>query len=238
MNDLNAYFNDIPYPGRGMLLGISADGAHAVAAYFITGRSENSRNRVLVKTDHGIFTQPYDESKVEDPSLIFYSPVHICENMLILSNGTHTDTIYQALISGGTFHEALLNCTYEPDIHSTPRISGLWEYAGQQLSYQLSILYKVRNSLDCMRIFFDYKMLQCGVGHLLHTYNGCNSEPLPPFRGAPVEMALPLEDITTFTDNLWNSLPPDYRVALYTCYAPVHGGALVSELRNRHKIGN
>lgn len=236
MTELNAYINNIPYPGRGILLGISADGAHAVAAYFITARSENSRNRVLVNTAYGISTQPYDESKVEDPSLIFYSPVRMCESKLILSNGTHTDTIYQALLNGGTFHEALLNCTYEPDIHSTPRISGLLEYASKQPSYKLSILYKARNSLDCMRIFFDYKMPQSGVAHLLHTYNGCNSEPLPPFSGAPVEMALPLEDITIFTDHLWNSLPPEYRVALFTCYAPLNGGTPMSELRNRHKI--
>lgn len=229
MVSIEKYLQGAPYPGRGILFGKSADGMHLIASYFITGRSENSQNRILENFEHGIRTQPYDACKIEDPSLIFYTPVRTYKKTLILSNGDHTDTIYQALACGSTFHEALLSRTYEPDVHHTPRISGLLE----QETYQLSTLYKAKSSMDCMRVFYHYGALQNGTGHLLHTYDGCESQ-LRPFHGPPVEAALPQADITTFTETLWTSLSASYRVALFTQYTPVNGGAPIRELRNRH----
>lgn len=227
------YLNSNPYPGRGILLGVSADGSCAIAAYFLMGRSANSRNRVFRETADGIVNEPYDPAKVEDSSLILYTPVRACGDTLIVSNGVQTDTIYETLRAGGEFHEALLRHSYEPDApHYTPRISGLL-YTGSTPGCQMSILYRARGSAECVRLFFRYFGTRPGTGVLLHTYAGGEGGVLQPFSGAPVELCLPEGDAAGCADALWDALDAHNRVALYVRYTPYAGGAARTAIRGR-----
>lgn len=208
-----------PYVGRGIIVGMTPDG-RAVIAYFIMGRSENSRNRVfeILTEDEteksGLYTKPYDISKVEDPSLIIYRAAGNYENMTVVTNGDQTDTILTALENGGTFESALETREFEPDAPNfTPRISAMLTYKDEGFDYKMSILKSVdAEGSDCARYFFNYPA-KPGVGHFIHTYVGDGS-PLPTFQGEPERIAIP-DDIETFASDLWNALDENNKISLY-----------------------
>ena len=202
------------YPGRGIVIGRSKDGTKAVAGYFIMGRSQNSRNRVFVEEGEGIRTQAFDPSKLEDPSLIIYAPVRVLGNDMIVTNGDQTDTIYQAFSEGRTAREALQTRCFEPDEPNyTPRISGVATYTGSDFTYELSILKSSdEKGSGCERFFFSYPSA-CGVGHLIHTYEG-DGQPLPTFTGEPRKIAIP-EGLGTLTEELWQALDEENKVSLF-----------------------
>ncbi|MBQ1619797.1 MAG: IMP cyclohydrolase, partial [Oscillospiraceae bacterium] len=203
-----------PYVGRGIVIGKSADGKKAAAAYFIMGRSANSRNRVFTERDGALFTEPFDASRVEDPSLIIYAAVRSFENKLIVTNGDQTDTVYDALRAGKSFYEALESRAFEPDAPNlTPRISGMLTFVDGDFSYQMSILKSIDpEGSDCARYGFSYPA-RAGLGHFIHTYM-TDGSPLPTFCGEPERVAIP-NDIDTLTDTLWNALDEDNRISLY-----------------------
>lgn len=219
------------YPGRGILLGRSADGAYAIAAYFIMGRSENSRNRVFTQTDDGIRTEAFDLSRAIDPSLIIYHPVRAFGGRLIVSNGDQTDTIWEAIKTGRLSGEALRSRDFEPDApHYTPRISGVLQRDG---SYQLSIL----KSLDgdptcCQRFFYEYTNTPAGVGHFIHTYQQ-DGTPLPSFNGEPRAVSLAGE-LDTLADSIWSSLNDSNKVSLYVSYTNLATGEIKSVICNKN----
>lgn len=234
-SDLHALLRGNSYPGRGILLGRSADNRYAVAAYFIMGRSENSRNRVFVTTEDGIRTQAHDPGKVTDPSLILYHPVRAVRvpggTALVVTNGDQTDTIRDALCRGERFESALRTRTFEPDgPHYTPRVSGLMAPDG---SYQLSILKACGGDpACCCRFFYEYDRPLAGVGHLIHTYEGDGS-PLPSFQGEPRAVALS-GDLPSFAQGLWDSLNEQNRVSLYVRYTDLASGAVSDRIHNRN----
>ena len=216
MTDFFAYVSQRPYPGRGILLG-KTPGGKAACVYFIMGRSENSRNRVFEKTEDGIRTRAFDESKMTDPSLIIYHPVRRIadENgqTMIVTNGDQTDTIRDALAEGRTWLEALFSRTFEPDEPNwTPRVSGVLEPDG---AYMLSIL-RAQNACPncCERFFYTYDAPTAGMGHFISTYEGFGS-PLPSFHGEPVAVEVPELDAKSLADAVWNALDQDNRVSLY-----------------------
>lgn len=217
MTDLFSYLRERPYPGRGILLGTMPDGQSAVA-YFIMGRSENSRNRVFEKTEDGIRTRAADDAKMGDPSLIIYHPVRRVKTpraqVLVVTNGDQTDTLQQALERGGTWLEALSTRTFEPDAPNwTPRISGVMNGDG---SMMLSILKAREGRPDsCRRFYYTYDAVP-GEGHLITTYEGFGT-PLPSFAGEPVDAALTQMTPAELADALWNALDADNRVSLYVC---------------------
>lgn len=219
-----------PYPGRGILLGKSPDGKRSVLAYFLMGRSENSRNRVLAETEDGVKTQPYEKSKVADPSLILYHPVRRVGGRVVVSNGDQSDTIRNCLLAGGTFEEALSTRTFEPDGPNwTPRVSGLTEPDG---SYRLSILKSADDrGSACLRQYFQYPGLP-GTGHLIHTY-AADGNPLPSFQGEPVETAVP-DSADALAALLWDSLNKSNRISLYVCYTDLKTGAREARIINTH----
>ena len=221
-----------PYPGRGILLGRSADGQSAVAAYFIMGRSENSRNRVLVETEDGIRTQAHDPSRMTDPSLIIYHPVRQVGRGLVVTNGDQTDTIRDYLLAGRTFAEALRSREFEPDAPNyTPRISGLLSPDG---SFQLSILKSADGDPSCcLRHFYLYDNPLPGEGRFLHTYQG-DGTPLPSFEGEPVRTALTFPDPESLADELWEALHPENKVALFVRYIRLEDGTYQQVLRNKY----
>ena len=202
------------YPGRGIIIGRSKDGTKAVTAYFIMGRSENSRNRIFVEDGEGIRTQAFDPSKLVDQSLIIYAPVRVLGNKTIVTNGDQTDTIYQAFSEGRTAREALQTRCFEPDEPNyTPRISGVATYTGSDFTYELSILKSSdEKGSGCERFFFSYPSA-CGVGHLIHTYEG-DGQPLPTFTGEPRKIAIP-EGLGTLTEELWQALDEENKVSLF-----------------------
>ena len=214
------------YPGRGIVLGRSADGKRAAIAYFIMGRSANSRNRIFVEDGAGIRTQAFDPSKVEDPSLIIYAPVRVL--------GDQTDTIYEFLEKGSTFSKALETRTFEPDAPNyTPRISGVVRRAGAGMSYELSILKSADGDpQSCRRYTFTYLEPIAGQGHMIHTYSG-DGNPLPSFSGEPKTVGIP-DDIDAFTDLLWSSLNEENKVSLFVRYIDVASGAYESRIRNKN----
>jgi len=218
------------YPGRGILLGRSPDGADGVIAYFIMGRSENSRNRVFAETLDGIRTLAHEETKLTDPSLIIYHPVRQVGERIVVTNGDQTDTIRDQLLSGGTFEGALSTRAFEPDGPNwTPRISGLMEPDG---SYRLAILKSADNrGSTCMRQYFEYPGRN-GVGHLLHTY-ATDGDPLPSFRGEPVEVAVP-GSADALAKLLWNSLNADNKISLYVRYTDLATGESETRILNKH----
>ena len=199
------------YPGRGILFGRSPSG-QAIAAYFIMGRSLNSRNRLFVPEGQGLLTEAYDPSKLEDPSLIIYAPVRMFNQTLIVTNGDQTDTIFDALKRSQSFESALRSRCFEPDAPNyTPRISGVMEFGGG-FSYRLSIL-KADERQCCERQFYEYEQPQPGVGHLIHTYR-CDGQPLPSFEGEPKRISMP-DGLDRIADELWNSLDEDNRISLF-----------------------
>ena len=222
------------YPGRGIMIGKSQDGKHAVAVYFIMGRSENSRNRVFVNDGLGIRTQAFDESKLTDPSLIIYAPVRVLGNKTIATNGDQTDTIYEGLNNQLTFEQALRSPEFEPDAPNyTPRISGVIKQEGENFNYALSILKSANGDpASCQRFTFTYKNPINGQGHFIHTYQG-DGNPLPSFEGEPKLVAVP-NDITEFTRQLWDSLNPDNKVSLFVRYIDLHTGDTISKIVNKN----
>ena len=229
-SDLTALLQDNPYPGRGIVLGRSADGAFAIAAYFIMGRSENSRNRVFVPTEDGIRTQAHDPAKMTDPSLIIDHPVRMAGRGLIVTNGDQTDTVRDYILSGRTFVEALKSRTFEPDDPNfTPRISGLLSPDG---SFQLSILKSADgNPACCCRCFYHYDAPLAGEGRFIHTYQGDGS-PLPSFEGEPVRIALEDPNPDALADRVWTALNPDNKVSLFVRYIRLSDGAYQDAIRN------
>lgn len=224
-----------PYPGRGIVVGESADRKYAVSAYFIMGRSENSRNRVFCEREGGeVVTAPFDESKVEDPSLIIYSAVRQVGDTLVVTNGDQTDTICESLARGGSFAEALRTRAFEPDAPNfTPRISAALHLGDGSFSYEMSILKSADEAGSaCARYFFEYPAC-AGVGHFLHTYEG-NGSPLPTFRGEPERVAIP-SDIDVFTREIWESLDPNNRISLYVRFVDLAAGKAESRMINRNK---
>lgn len=208
---------DNSYVGRGIILGKSKDEKNAVIAYFIMGRSENSRNRVFVENGSEVIIKPFDESKVEDPSLIIYSPIKKYENKLIVTNGDQTDTIYEYLEKGNTFEEALNARCFEPDAPNfTPRISGMINFENNDFTYKMSILKSAdKEGSSCNRYTYSYNSLP-GLGHFIHTYMG-DGNPIPTFMGEPERVEIP-NDINEFVNDIWINLNSDNKISLYVRY--------------------
>lgn len=223
------------YPGRGIIIGRSADGSKAVTAYFIMGRSVNSRNRVFVEDGEGIRTEAFDPSKLEDPSLIIYAPVRVLGNKTIVTNGDQTDTIYELMDKQMTFEQALRTREFEPDAPNyTPRISGIMHVDQGNYSYAMSILKSNNgNGASCNRYTFAYQQPVAGEGHFIHTYQ-CDGDPLPSFEGEPKLVAIP-DDMKAFTDMLWNSLNEDNKVSLFVRYIDIATGEAESVIVNKNK---
>ena len=223
------------YPGRGIVIGRSANGKKAVTGYFIMGRSENSRNRVFVEDGEGIRTKAFDPSKLSDPSLIIYAPVRVLGNETIVTNGDQTDTIYAGLESGSTFETALHSRKFEPDAPNyTPRISGVMKVAGGKYDYQISILKSNNGDPDeCCRYTFSYDNPQSGEGHFIHTYM-CDGDPLPSFEGEPKPVEI-TGDIDEFADMLWSSLNEDNKVSLFVRYIDIENGEVETKIINKHE---
>ena len=221
------------YPGRGILIGCSEDGKNVVTAYFIMGRSVNSRNRIFAEEGEGIRTQAFDESKLSDPSLMIYAPVRVLGNTTIVTNGDQTDTIYDALEAGKTFEEALRTRTFEPDAPNyTPRISGVVEPKADR--YRLSILKSADGDpASTRRYFFDYDAPRPGEGHFIHTYQQ-DGNPLPSFEGEPVPVTIE-GDLETFSWTVWDNLNADNKVSLFTRSIDLETGAVTSLLFNKHQ---
>ena len=220
-----------PYPGRGIIVGKSECGKYAVSAYFIMGRSENSRNRVFVKKNGDLYTEPYDVSKVEDPSLIIYAAVRGCGNNLIVTNGDQTDTIWEYLARGESWEAALRTRMFEDDGPNwTPRISGL---QGKDGSYKMSILKAAdAEGSACARFFYEYPAI-AGLGHFIHTYV-CDGNPvIPTFQGEPERVAL-CDDMEELTDLLWNNLNPDNKISLFVRYTDLATGEYTQRIINKH----
>lgn len=223
------------YPGRGIVLGRSEDGTKAVAAYFIMGRSENSRNRIFVEEGEGIRTQAYDPSKLTDPSLIIYAPVRVLGHRTIVTNGDQTDTVYEGMEKGLTFEQSLRSREFEPDAPNyTPRISGVMEIENGTYSYSLSIL-KSNNGdpACCNRYTFSYENCAAGEGHFIHTYLH-DGNPLPSFEGEPKLVAIP-NDMEKFTNMLWNNLNPENKVSLFVRYIDIATGKYETVIKNKNQ---
>lgn len=221
-----------PYPGRGIVLGKSADGKQAVAVYFIMGRSENSRNRIFTPTEDGIRTEARDPSKMTDPSLIIYHPVRKVGNELIVTNGDQTDTVRDYLLEGRTFAGALKSRAFEPDAPNyTPRISGLLSPDG---SFQLSILKSAEGNPDCCcRYFYHYDAPLPGEGRFLHTYMG-DGNPLPSFAGDPERVALDAGTPEELAEQVWEALNPENKVSLFVRFVDLSDGSHRDVIRNRY----
>ena len=223
------------YPGRGIIIGKSADGKHAITAYFIMGRSENSRNRVFVEDGEGIRTQAFDPSKLTDPSLIIYAPVRVLGNKTIVTNGDQTDTIYELMDKQQTFEQALRTREFEPDAPNyTPRISGIMHIENGKFNYAMCIL-KSNNGdpSSCNRYTFAYENPKAGEAHFIHTYMG-DGNPLPSFEGEPVPVAIE-GDIDAFTSFVWENLNEDNKVSLFVRYIDIATGAYESRIVNKNK---
>lgn len=233
--DLQKALCENTYPGRGIIIGKSADGKNAVIAYFIMGRSENSRNRIFEENeDNGIRTRAYDESKLVDPSLIIYSPVRQLANELIVTNGDQTDTVYDYIKNGKMFEEALRTRTFEPDPPNwTPRISGIVSFADGDFSYKMSILKSNDgNEASALRYFWEYAQPVAGEGHFIHTYK-CDGNPIPSFEGEPEKVKIG-NDLEAFTEMLWTSLNADNKVSLFTRFVNLETGAAETKIINKH----
>ena len=222
------------YVGRGIVVGKTEDGTKACAAYFIMGRSNNSRNRVFTLRDNALYTEPFDASKVEDPSLIIYAAVRQYENNLIVTNGDQTDTIYDGIAAGKTFSAALESREFEPDFPNlTPRISAMLTFDKKDFTYQMSILKSAdEKGSACNRYTFSYPALS-GLGHFIHTYV-CDGNPIPTFQGEPERVAIP-NDIHAFTDSLWTALDEDNKISLYVKYIDLTTGEAEERLINKNK---
>ena len=235
MLDLSQELKSNAYPGRGIVIGKSKDGKSAVTAYFIMGRSENSRNRVFLEEGRGIRTEAFDPSKLTDPHLIIYAPVRVLGNKLIVTNGDQTDTIYELMDKQYTFEQALRTREFEDDAPNyTPRISGILRFGEKGFNYAMSILKSANGDpSSCQRFTFSYNSPVAGQGHFIHTYMGDGS-PLPSFEGEPklVEIS---GDIDSFTDMLWTSLNEDNKVSLFVRYVDLETGAEDTMIVNKNK---
>lgn len=223
------------YPGRGIVIGRTPDGTKAVAAYFIMGRSQNSRNRIFVTDGDGIRTEAYDPSKLEDPSLIIYAPVRVLGNKTIVTNGDQTDTIYEGMDCQMTFEQSLRTRTFEPDAPNyTPRISGILHIESKAYNYAMSILKSNNGDPDsCHRYTFAYENPKAGEGHFIHTYMQ-DGNPLPSFEGEPKLVSI-LDDMDAFTDLLWTNLNEENKVSLFVRYIDIATGAYQTKIINKNQ---
>ena len=222
------------YPGRGIVIGKSEDAECAVFAYFIMGRSENSRNRVFVEKEGAVYTEPHDFSKVADPSLIIYSAIRPIGNKIIVTNGDQTDTIYDAIAAGGDMRSGLRTREFEPDAPNlTPRISGVLDFADGDFSYEMSILKSgTPDGRVCNRYFYEYSSV-AGLGHFIHTYV-TDGNPLPTFMGEPERVLIPAS-IDDFADGIWNNLDENNKISLYVKYINLKSGEAQTRLINKNK---
>lgn len=222
------------YPGRGIVIGKSKDGKYAVTAYFIMGRSENSRNRIFVEDGEGIRTKAFDESKLSDPSLIIYAPVRVLGNKTIVTNGDQTDTIYELMDKQQTFEQALRTREFEPDAPNyTPRISGIMHVENGSYNYALSILKSDNgNPASCSRYTYAYEKPLDGEGRFIHTYME-DGNPLPSFEGEPKLVEID-GSIDSFTDKVWNSLNEDNKVSLFVRYINIEDGTYETRIVNKN----
>jgi len=232
VTDLGGLLRENDYPGRGIVIGKSADGLKAVFAYFIMGRSENSRNRIFIENGTDVIIHPFDAAKVSDPSLIIYSPIRVYKNKTIVTNGDQTDTIYDHLTEGSNFERALDTRCFEPDAPNyTPRVSGLLNFE-KGFTYKMSILKSAdAEGTACNRFTFSYTPRD-GLGHFLHTYAG-NGTPIPSFVGEPEAVAIG-NDIDAYANLLWENLNAENKVSLYVRFIDIGGGAYESRLFNKN----
>lgn len=232
--DLKKLLCENSYPGRGIVIGRSADGKSAMIAYFIMGRSENSRNRVFERFEGGMRTKAFDESKLSDPSLIIYNPYLARGNVDIITNGDQTDTVYEHLVKGASFEDALMTREFEPDCPNyTPRISGICTYGAGDFTYSLSILKSANGDPTvCNRYFYRYTP-RAGVGHFIHTYK-CDGNPIPSFYGEPEEVALP-NTAEELSELVWENLNADNKVSLFVRCVPLDGSAPTEIIINKNK---
>ncbi|MBQ1977708.1 MAG: IMP cyclohydrolase [Ruminococcus sp.] len=221
------------YPGRGIIIGKSEDSKKAVTAYFIMGRSENSRNRVFIEQGDEVIIHPFDASKVEDPSLIIYSPIRVFENNLIVTNGDQTDTVYEGLEAGMSFEQALTQREFEPDAPNfTPRISGMITFDEKDFTYKMNILKSAdAQGSACNRYNFAYNSLS-GVGHFIHTYV-CDGNPIPTFMGEPERIDIK-GDIDEFTNTIWNALNEQNKISLYVRFVDLATGEAENRMINKN----
>ena len=229
--DLGAQLRSNSYPGRGIVIGRSADDKSAVIAYFIMGRSENSRNRIFSETEDGIRTEAFDPSKMVDPSLIIYHPVRVYEGATIVTNGDQTDTVRDGLAAGKSYIEALRTRQFEPDgPNYTPRISAVVEPDG---AYEISILKSFDGDPACnKRFFFEYDAPRAGIGHFIHTYM-TDGSPLPSFEGEPETVRIQ-GDLAQFTEMIWTNLNEDNKVSLYTSFIDLETGKAETMICNKN----
>lgn len=231
---LAAELSSTSYPGRGIIIGKTPDGKHAVIAYFIMGRSANSRNRIFVEEGEGIRTQAFDPSKLEDPSLIIYAPVRVLGNKTIVTNGDQTDTIYDLMNQQYTFEQALRTREFEPDAPNfTPRISGILHFE-EGYHYAMSILKSHNGNPDsCNRYTFTYSNPVAGEGHFIHTYMG-DGNPLPSFEGEPVLVDI-VNDMDEFAETVWNNLNEENKVSLFVRYVDIEKGTYKTKIINKNR---
>lgn len=222
-----------PYVGRGIVIGRTADGTKAATAYFIMGRSANSRNRIFTVKNGEVFTEPFDASKVEDPSLIIYAALRSLDNKLIVTNGDQTDTIYDGVKDGKSFSVSLESREFEPDAPNfTPRISGMLTFKDGEFSYEMSILKSLdEEGSDCVRYTFSYPS-KAGLGHFIHTYV-TDGNPIPTFQGEPERVKIP-DIIDDFAEEIWDNLDEDNKISLYVRYTDLTDGSYTEKLINRN----
>ena len=232
IQSIGALLEGNSYPGRGIIVGMTPDGKKAVTAYFIMGRSANSRNRIFVKKGDELFTEPFDASKVVDPSLIIYAAVRQYQDKLIVTNGNQTDTVYEGYASGKSFHDSLETREFEPDgPNFTPRISAVLRFSGEY-NYSMSILKGADEAGSaCSRFTFDYPALP-GLGHFIHTYV-CDGNPIPTFQGEPERLAVS-DDIGAFTEEVWNALDENNRISLYVRYVDLESKKYEDRIVNKN----
>ena len=225
---------DNTYPGRGIVIGKTPDGTKAVTAYFIMGRSENSRNRIFTEKDGEVFTEPFDAAKVQDPSLIIYAAIRSFENNLVVTNGNQTDTVVEGLQAGKGFSEALESREFEPDgPNFTPRISGMLTFGDGDFTYQMSILKSAdAEGSACNRFTYSY-VPKRGLGHFIHTYV-CDGNPIPTFQGEPERISV-CDDIDEMTGRIWNALNEQNRISLYVRYIDLTTGTAENRLVNKNQ---
>ncbi len=237
VDKIGELIKDNSYVGRGIVAGKTADGKKAAIAYFIMGRSENSRNRVFVENGEEVIIHPFDASKVEDPSLIIYSPIRVFENNLIVTNGDQTDTIYDFVKDGKTFSEALQTREFEPDAPNfTPRISAMLTFDENDFTYEMSILKSAdKDGSACNRYTFSYPALS-GLGHFIHTYQH-DGNPIPTFCGEPERVLIP-DDIDEFIKDIWKNLNEQNKISIYLRYVDLKTGEIENRMINKNAKEN